>query len=51
MELREERARDSLVRGRMGGVSLRLEEPASCRPYSEDKRRRGFLRGDAGLER
>jgi hypothetical protein len=50
MELSEVRARDSLVRARAGVVSPRLDEPASCRPYSEEKRRRGFLRGAAGLE-
>jgi hypothetical protein len=50
MELREDRARDSLVREGVGGVSLRPDEPASCRPYSEEKRRRGFLRGEAGFE-
>jgi hypothetical protein len=50
MELREDRARDSLVRGRVGMVSSRLDEPASGRPYSEEKRRRGFLRCEAGLE-
>jgi hypothetical protein len=50
MELSEERARDSLVRERAGVVSPRPDEPASCRPYNEESRRRGFLRGAAGLE-
>jgi hypothetical protein len=51
MELREERARDSLVRERASAVvSARPDEPASCRPYSEERRRRGFLRWVAGLE-
>jgi hypothetical protein len=50
MELREERARDSLVRERAGALSPRPDEPASCRPYNEEKRRRGFLRWAAGLE-
>jgi hypothetical protein len=44
MELKDERARDSLVRERVGGASSRPDEPASCRPYSEEKRRKGFLR-------
>lgn len=43
MELSEERARDSLVRERVGVAASRPDEPASCRPYSEEKRRRGFL--------
>lgn len=50
MELSEERARDSLVRGRAGVASSRPDEPASCRPYSEEKRRSGFLCGAAGRE-
>jgi hypothetical protein len=50
IELSDERARDSLVRGRMGTVSSRPDEPASCRPRREERRRRGFLLCEAGLE-
>jgi hypothetical protein len=52
IEPSDERARDSLVRGRVGtvGASWGPDEPASCRPRRGKRRRIGFLLPDAGLE-
>lgn len=54
MELRDVRALVSLEGERVGTSAVsRRDGPASClscRPYSEDRRRSGFLRCDSGLE-